>query len=86
VAGLGVWAAAVWLGQGAQEYGWLAGVLLPLAVLAGPVRWGRQYARARWQAVLDRFADRQLAQEREHRERRLTRALLRRQAARQRVG
>jgi hypothetical protein len=62
---VGSWAAVFWLRHGGTTPGVLAGVLLPLAFVAGPVRGLRAHSRMRMQAILDQFADRQLAQERQ---------------------
>jgi hypothetical protein len=67
---VGAAAAAVWLRDGGTAPAALAGVLLPLAVAAGPVYGLRLYSRRRLRAALDRFADTQLAQEQERRAKR----------------
>jgi hypothetical protein len=69
---VGAAAAAVWLRDGGTNPAVLAGVLLPLAVAAGPVYGLRLYSRSRMQTMLDRFADTQLAQEQERRAKRLS--------------
>ncbi len=66
VVGLG--AAVVWMRDGGTGPGVLAGVLLPLAMVAGPVLGLRRHSRMRLAAVLDRFADRELAQEQKRRD------------------
>ncbi len=71
VVGLG--AGAVWLQDGGTGPAVLAGVLLPLALVAGPVRGLRAHSRMRFQAALDRFADRELAQEQRRQTRRVAR-------------
>jgi hypothetical protein len=60
---VGAGAAVVWLQDGGVTAGLLAGVFLPLAVVAGPVAGLRAHSRSRLQAVLDQFADRQLERE-----------------------
>jgi hypothetical protein len=57
-------AAVIWLRQGGMLPGALAGVLLPLALVAGPIRGWQVHSRMRMQAMLDQFAERQMARER----------------------
>ncbi len=67
VGAAGAAAAMVWLHDGGLAPGLLAGVLLSLSLVAGPVRSLRAHSRSRLHAVLDEFADRQLAGERQRR-------------------
>jgi hypothetical protein len=71
--GVGFAAGVLWLRDGGMAPGVLAGVLLPLALVAGPIVGLRAHSRMRLQAVLDRFADRELAQERQRQGKRLPR-------------
>jgi hypothetical protein len=57
-------AGVIWLRQGGMLPGALAGVLLPLALVVGPIRGWQVHSRRRMQAVLDQFAERQMARER----------------------
>ncbi len=73
VAGLA--AGVVWLRDGGTAPAVLAGVLLLLALVAGPIVGLRVHSRMRLQAALDRFADRELAQERKRQVGRPSRAV-----------
>jgi hypothetical protein len=69
---VGAAAAVVWMRDGGTVPAALAGLLLPLAVVAGPVYGLRAYSRWRLRAVLDRFADTELAREQQRRTKRLS--------------